>query len=409
MIYQDANISTEGRYILNILFLAPNINIKARTGDAVHIRELAINLAELGNNITLVAGYSPDLPSELKLLLKHPNVNVIFNKNIFKMRFLGLKDISTLWTCLKSAYKNPPDIIYERCFSCKFGTILSKILKKSLIIEVNGLVEEEAELQRMITNYKFTNHFRKRFRRYFFNHTIKIVTVSQGIKEELVKKYHIHPEKIVVIHNGANIDIFKPMNQKKVKHKLGLSNKIKYVCFVGNLASWQGVEYLIQAVPFILNKVCNVLFLIIGDGIMRQEWEQMVKALELSEYFLFIGNVSYEVVPDYINASDVCISIKKPVIPGSPLKVYEYMSCEKPVIATKDSAYGFEILETFNAGILVKHDDRREVADAIIYILNNPDESKKMGIRGRCAVIEKFSWRNTALRVQEVCEIAISK
>lgn len=385
------------------MFLAPNVNIKARTGDAVHVRELVLNLAELGNKVSLVAGYSPKPEDELKPLLNHPNINITFNKNLFKVRFPRRKDISTISTCLKVARKNPPDIIYERCFSCKIGTILSKLLRKPLVVEVNGLVDEEAKLQGRLANYRFTNSIRTRFRRFFFESASMIVAVSQGIKEELQRKYCISPDKIAVIPNGANTELFRPMDQKIVKNELGLSHEHKYVCFVGNLAPWQGVECLIKAAPVVLEKVPEARFLIVGDGMMRSELENMVKKHGLWNDFTFLGNVPYESVPKYINVSDVCVVPKKIIKSGySPLKLYEYMACSKPVIATR--TLGFEILEKYNAGILINPEVAHDFANAVIKLLSNKKLIEIMGKNGMKVVSKNFSWEITAKNVAKICQ-----
>ena len=78
----------------------------------------------------------------------------------------------------------------------------------------------------------------------------RIIAVTPGIKVNLEKVYNIPEEKIVVVSNGANTSLFKPLEQETCRRELGLDPEIPYVCFVGNLAPWQGVEYLVKAAPF---------------------------------------------------------------------------------------------------------------------------------------------------------------
>ena len=114
---------------MKIIFLALNVNVKARTGDAVHVRELAMNLARLGHQVSLIAGYSPESSEELQSFKKHPNIEISYNKNLFKIPFPRSRDFSSLWACLKAARGTPPDVIYERSFSPKIGVVLSMILR----------------------------------------------------------------------------------------------------------------------------------------------------------------------------------------------------------------------------------------------------------------------------------------
>lgn len=391
---------------MNILFLAHNINIHSRTGDAIHVRELAENLSGLGNKVSLVVGLNPS-HQNISDFTNKTNLGITYVKEPM-IKFPRSHDLYIISKCLSLAKKNPFDIIYERNFSCRIGVILSKLLKIPLVIEINGIVETEMHLQgRHISSIR--KRIGKKLRQLFFEQTSKIVVVSPRIKENLVNSYNIAIENIIIVPNGANTTLFRPMDQQNTKSAIGLKQEKKYVCFIGNLAPWQGVEYLIQAAPFIIKLIPEVIFLIVGDGTVRKELENRVKEMKVSAYFLFTGSVIYDLVPYYINASDVCISIKKPVLPGSPLKVFEYMACGKPVIATRKSAYGFEILEEFGAGLLVDQDNLEEISNAITYLLKNPTESKKMGFAGRKLVIDNYSWRNTALKVEQICSSALMK
>ncbi len=391
---------------MNILFLAHNININSRTGDAIHVRELAENLAVLGNKVSLMVGFNPS-SHDIDDFTNNPNLSINYVKEP-SIKFPRSRDLTIISKCFGLAKKNPFDIIYERNFSCRIGVILSKLLKIPLVVEINGIVEMEMQLQgRHVSSIR--KRIGKNLRRLFFKQTSKIVVVSSGVKEDLVNSYNIAIENVEIIPNGANTTLFRPMDQQNTKREIGLKPEKKYACFIGNLAPWQGVEYLIKAAPFVIKYIPEVMFLIVGDGTVRKELETRVKEMNISDYFLFTGSVIYDRVPYYINASDICISIKKPVLPGSPLKVFEYMACGKPVIATKKSAYGFEILEEFGAGLLVDQDNPEEISNAITYLLKNPEESKKMGIAGRKVVIDNYSWRNTALKVEQICSSALMK
>ncbi len=195
------------------------------------------------------------------------------------------------------------------------------------------------------------------------------------------------------------------MDKEKVKEGLNLDRSIHYVCFVGNLAPWQGVEYLIMASPLILKEVPNTRFLIIGDGVMKKKLVEMVKELNLDNNFIFTGAVDYELVPKYINASDVCVAPKRPLKSGySPLKLYEYIACGKPIVASRIS--GFEILEQQKAGILVEPENPLELAKAVLKFLKDEKIREEMGKNGREYVVEYHSWEVVARRVAEVCEDA---
>ncbi len=378
---------------MKILFLAQNINIGSRTGDAIHVRELVMNLAKLGNRITLFA-WCDSLSSDLAAF-KHPNINHYNTINIKNNFFLIMR-------CLLVLRKEPHDIIYERCFSCKIGTILSKLSRLPFVVEINGLVDDEKKMQGKrvsITRHKIGQILRK----VYFSQTNKIVAVSPGIKKELINNYNIKSEKIEIVPNGANTDLFKPMDQAKAKIDLGLSQEYKYICFVGNLAPWQGIEYLISLAPAVIKKIPNIKFLIVGDGIMKRTWEAMVKNKGLSNNFIFVGSVPFEEVPKYINASDICAAIFSPNRKCSPIKVFEYLSCAKPVLLN-DIGNEIKIFDNSKSTIMVSFDDTNKFADQLYQILSNEKLIKQMGIEGRKFIMENYTWKNTAQKVIKICE-----
>jgi len=282
--------------------------------------------------------------------------------------------------------------------------LVSKIFQIPYVVEINGLVIKELEMNGAS---KLGIKIARLTEKLNYKHAKKIVAVTKNLKEKIKELYHIPNERIVVIENGANTDLFKPMDRGKCIKELSLDESHHYVCFVGNLAPWQGVEYLIEAAPLILKKVPNTKFLIIGDGMMKEKLVSLAEKTGISDKVIFTGAVPYEEVPKYINASDVCVAPKKPLKSGySPLKLYEYMACGKPVVASIIS--GFEILEQQNAGILAEPEKPEELAEIIIKLLKDKKMREEMGKNGRGYVVKNHSWRIVAKRVAEVCEEVVT-
>jgi glycosyltransferase involved in cell wall biosynthesis len=102
---------------------------------------------------------------------------------------------------------------------------------------------------------------------------------------------------------------------------------------VGNLAPWQGMEYLIQVAPSLTKRLPSIRFLIIGSGVLKEKFQAQVQSSGMSDRFIFTGMVDYEKIPLYINISDICLVLKRRLASGySPIKLFEYMACGKPVL-----------------------------------------------------------------------------
>lgn len=385
---------------MNIYFVAPII-YELKSAELTHTLELFNNLEKIGNNITLF------IHSKSKLTDNNVQIKYILIKNKRTLwKIAG--QIKMFFSLIKHTLQNgKPDVLYTRVGGLTFFPLLfSKIVNCSYIIEVNGLITDEMRIQNMpywhiwIADKIINLHYKK---------SDMIVAVTRGIKKEICKSINIDKDKIVVIQNGANTDLFKPYDRKKVKQELGLEENCKYVCFVGTLVPWQGLEYLVESAPDVLKKKFNVKFLIVGDGDMKDDIVKLVVKNGVSSNFIFTGRIDYERVVKYINASDVCIAPfiedRNKKIGLSPLKIYEYASCEKPIITSK--IQGLEFIEQNNAGILVKPVDVKEIVKAIVSLLNNPKLCLTMGKNGRQYVIKNHSWESVAKKVVNVCQKAL--
>jgi len=364
----------------------------------IHTVELFENLRKIGNEIVIF------IPRSKRVTInKQLGMIVLPMLNVRLMREISYQICLFLYYMLYQIKHTKPHVIYSRISMFTISPlILSKLFRIPYVVEINGLMTDEMKLS---NTSKLIIQVSKIVEKFNYKYAKKIVVVNQGIKEGIIKLYNIPNEKIIVINNGANIDIFQPMNSENIKKELNLDKNYNYVGFSGSFKPWHGIESIVKSAPFILDKVENTKFLLVGDGEIKREIIKMVNDLNIEEHFIFIDRVSYDNVPRYINAFDVCVILKKKDILGSPLKLWEYMACGKPVVATRTE--DFAILAENNAGLLVNPENLQELANAIIKLLQNLELMRRMGENGRKYVAENQSWESVAKRVAEVCESAI--
>jgi glycosyltransferase involved in cell wall biosynthesis len=133
----------------------------------------------------------------------------------------------------------------------------------------------------------------------------------------------------------------------------------------------------------------------------------MVKEKNLLNNFLFIGSVPFEKVPLYINASDVCVATFTNDRKCSPIKVFEYLSCGKPVILSNIGDDSKLFNET-DFVVLIDLDDPNELADKLSEIISN-NYFKLNIINAREFILMNYTWRSTAEKVLKICSQEISK
>jgi glycosyltransferase involved in cell wall biosynthesis len=385
-----------------------------------HIFELLDNLSRLEHSIILVDGqnYSPVEESDIGLNLEQRQSLWERTKAfVMTLPFRGeamllwnlLKEVRLFLVALGTALRHKPDLVYRRHSIFNAECVLAKLFKVPLIEEVNGIVVDEAKTSGRAS--RFSLRIIDRIERLNLRQADKIIVVTSKLKDLLRNDYKILEDKIVVIKNGANTKLFQPMDTTKARKELNLSQSNNYICFVGLLWQVQGVEYLIKVMPRILEECPNTQLLIVGYGPTKDELVKLAKGIGVSDWIIFTGMVSYNKVPLYINASNICVA---PFIRErneksgvSPLKIYEYAACEKAIVTSK--LPGLEFIEQHKLGILVEPDSPDELAAAIMKLLREPELRRQMGENGRKYVVKDHSWESVARKVAEVCEQAIEE
>ena len=121
--------------------------------------------------------------------------------------------------------------------------------------------------------------------------------------------------------------------------------------------------------------------------------------------------VPYRDVPLYINASNICVAPfaanRDEKVGLSPLKIHEYMACGKPVIGSNLPPTSRYVGDA--RGILVDPTSIDEIANAMIYLLEHPEEAKRMGENGRRAVKEKYNWGKMEERLLNFYDVIENK
>lgn len=383
------------------------LNLSVRDGSVTHFMELTSHLTKQNHRVQIFAPklgkYKGKKLSNLKIQYV-PTLNFSTTSFFFyisKILMYVSYQLFLLFYLCRFVKNSKADIIYNRMGMLSLApVIVSKVADVPLIVEINGIISEELK---MVGVPKPFIHSFKLFEKITCRSSKKIVVVTKGIKNTIQKDYKIPQNSIVVIHNGVNTDLFKPMDINKTRALLGFDLSSYYIVFVGYLAPWQGVDYLIESIPLILNKLENVKLLIVGEGPKRQRLEQMVKEKKLESNVIFTGRVAYEDVPKYINAGDICVA---PFVKAkgdlSPLKIYEYLACGKPVVASNVEGVG-NFVSKSKSGIATEPQDPRKLAGSILSLLTNEGLREEMGRNGRKIVTEEYTWDLVARMVWKVC------
>jgi glycosyltransferase involved in cell wall biosynthesis len=216
--------------------------------------------------------------------------------------------------------------------------------------------------------------------------------------EEAVQRYidlGIKQEKIYIVENYLNEATF---NAGGIQQNILNQYKSNFtLSYIGGFDGIRGIEYLINAVPYIVKEINNFKLILVGDGENKNDLKQLTENLNISDYVDFIGRVAYSEVPSYIAASDVC-SI--PHLKNShtdntiPHKLFQYMALKKPVLVTNCLPLK-RIVESSNSGKAYQFDSSYELSEKIVAMYKNSEELQKMGDNGAKVVNEIYNWRES--------------
>jgi glycosyltransferase involved in cell wall biosynthesis len=222
----------------------------------------------------------------------------------------------------------------------------------------------------------------------------KIICVSEPAKWHLVESWQVDPEKIIVMPNGVDLDLFRPgYNLPLIRAELGLGEG-PVIGFVGGFQHWHGLDRLIESLAHVLREVPNAQLLLIGDGRARPIVDQKIAEFGVETAVTITGLVAQVRVPEMLAVVDVAV-LPYPQLPRelwfSPLKLYEYMAAGKAIVASRTGQIA-EVIQHGQNGLLVEPGDVVDLARTLSGLLKNSAERARLGHNARAQAVQQHSW-----------------
>ena len=270
------------------------------------------------------------------------------------------------------------------------AVLLGKILKKPVTISARG----------SDVNFYKTLRVIPYLLRYALNRADRVVAVSQALASE-IEGLGVAKEKIVVIPNGVDHSKFYQEPQDEACKKVGLRSG-KTLLSIGHLTRNKGFDLLLHALKILTDrrKYQDLQLVLIGEGIMRCELEELVAALGLHERVRFVGAMPHHQLRAWYNAADVfCLASEQE---GWPNVVLESLACGAPVVATQVGGIP-EIVNASHLGILTERNPHA-LAGAIGEALDRTWDRESIAQHAR-----QHSWDQAARDLATVFEVARAK
>jgi len=224
-----------------------------------------------------------------------------------------------------------------------------------------------------------------------------IITTSEAIKADMIRKNGFDGEKIVSIPTGIDLSRFDPdRHGTGLREAWGIPPSAAVVGTIGVLRSWKGHAYFIQAARLVLQKHPEAAFFIVGEGPGRPYLEKAIKENRLEGKVRLVGHCAE--VERAFAALDLFV-LASTGNEGVPQAVLQAFAMKKPVIATGVTGIT-EVVKTGETGRLVPPKDPAALAEAILLHLGRPAAGKAMAEAGRRLVEKEYHFEGMLDRVE---------
>jgi glycosyltransferase involved in cell wall biosynthesis len=230
-----------------------------------------------------------------------------------------------------------------------------------------------------------------------------VIAISHAVKDWLVRERHVPAEKVTVIHYGIEAERFaRPQptwNGQDLRHRQ------RVVGTIGRLEPRKGHEYLIRAMPDVLQQVPQATLHIAGHDPWGygQTLQACIAEIEAEEQVRLIGFESD--VPAFLHTLDVFALASRSEGFGQVL--IEAMAAGIPVVASRIAPLS-EIVVDGDSGLLVEAENPKAFAEAIIWLLTHPNAAQHMGRRAQERVRHHFSAEQMATKTLALYQQVLS-
>lgn len=389
---------------------------------AARAAELSRHWAKAGHDVSVLTGFPnhptgvipPEYRSRARRLVARERVDDVHVLRTWLLPFPNRKAYERMLNygsfCVSAAttglFVSPPDVVIGTSPQLLVGLSawwIARAKRVPFVFEVRDLWPESLAAVGMGNENFVLHRSLARIAGFLYRKSDHIVVVTQAFEEYLVEHWNVPRQKISVVENGVETNLFVP-SKNDLRSQLGAEGKF-IVCYIGTMGMAHGLETLVDAACQLRQSDPDVLFLLVGEGADKERIMTMARALGLDN-LRFVDQQPRETIPAYISASDASLvllkktDLFKTVI---PTKMLEFMSCARPVILGVDGQ-AREIMEKAQAGIFIEPGNANALVEAVKRLRADASLREKLGSNGRRHIVEHFSREQTAATYVGVLE-----
>ena len=243
-------------------------------------------------------------------------------------------------------------------------------------------------------------------KRLWLAHTLRrcecVIAVSTFTRDSLREGFRIDPDRLFLLSNGVDPSVFRPgLDASRVRERHGLLDR-RVILTLARVVERKGHDLVIRALPQILSRVPDAVYLVAGPGEagLLNRLRRLADELGVGSAVVFAGSLPGDEVPLYYNACEVYVMPSRVLAAsgdteGFGITFLEANACGKPVVGGRSGGVA-DAIEDGITGFLVDPADPGDLAEKILILLANPDRARAMGQAGRGRVQELHTWDRIA-------------
>lgn len=256
-------------------------------------------------------------------------------------------------------------------------------------------------------NVLVRNPYLARFvERYTFkrvDHTLVVIEEAVSV----VLRGGGNPKHVTVVGNTPPLSAFKH-NEMQMSNDLRLIKERYSVIYTGGIQFGRGLQTVLDAIPEVIKRIPDFLFVVVGDGYATEQIKTMVRKKKLDDQMLWVGWVDHERIFDYIRVCKIGMIphiVTDHVNTTIPNKIFDYMGCGVPVISS-DALPMKRILDEEKCGLTFRSGDTDDLVNAILKVYSAPAD---FGKNGKEAVKRKYNWAEDEKKLVNVLQDITNK
>lgn len=232
----------------------------------------------------------------------------------------------------------------------------------------------------------------------------RIITVSNYSKQDIIKHLSYPENKIDVVYNAVDHNLYYPKRSKEILKKYGISQENKIILYVGSEQKRQNFEFLIKGFSELKKSMPNITLVKAGkaqDEKSRKDIIKLINQLGLSGDIVFTEYVSNEDLARWYNAADVFVY--PCLYAGFSIPPLEAMACGTPVITSNTTSLP-EVIG--DAGIMINPQDLNQLTESIKNILSDKLLWQSFSAKGLSRA-KLFTWQRAAEKIFSIYQNVI--